>query len=196
MASRKPVDEIALVGLRQGDELVAEQDEGRRPGLGLGHVADLDASAADGGRRVGIDRAFEPTVEPRRRQAPVPGLGHPEGGLEELVDAEPGLPRDRDHRGAADLRQQTLGRFAHLAELRAARLDQVPFVDADHDGTPFPLGEIRDREVLLFERDRGVEQHDHDFGEFHGADRVGQPRVSRACRRCGRACAGPRCRTP
>ena len=28
-------------------------------------------------------------------------------------------------------------------------------------------------QILLLERDRGVEEHDHDFGEAHGAQRVG-----------------------
>ena len=38
---------------------------------------------------------------------------------------------------------------------------------------PFRLDEIDDRQVLLLERDRGVEQQHHHLGEPHGPQRIG-----------------------
>ena len=43
----------------------------------------------------------------------------------------------------------------------------IPFIDGDHHGAAFALGQIGDAQVLLFKRNSCVQQnHDH-FGKFH-----------------------------
>src|SRR5215469_15782727 len=55
------VDQIALIIVRQGIELVAEQRKGGRPRLGLGHVADAHPPSPDCGRGVAGEGAFQKT---------------------------------------------------------------------------------------------------------------------------------------
>src|SRR5579863_8730038 len=66
------VGEKPLVALGDGVDLIAEQNEERRPGFRLRHVADLYAPAGDGGRRRRFDDRRKPAVEPARRNALVP----------------------------------------------------------------------------------------------------------------------------
>ena len=78
-----------------------------------------------------------------------------------------------DHARSAQLRQEPVGFLAQFARLVALVVDEVPFVEADDQRPALLLDEIGKRQVLLFERDRGVEQKHHDFGEAHRAQRVG-----------------------
>src|SRR3546814_3557492 len=56
-------DLIAAIAFGQFVQPVAEDDEGRRPRLCLGDIAQLDAPAAGRGRRVLVDGLFKPAVE-------------------------------------------------------------------------------------------------------------------------------------
>src|SRR5829696_8496606 len=166
------VDQIPRVRLRERVELVAEDREGRRAGLRLRYIADLDAPAGDRRRRVRGKRPLAPLVQPRRRDAAVPDLVGSHDRLHEPVEALASEPRDRDERRAPHLRQEPRRLLAQLLEESRLVGDEVPFVQADDDRPPLLLDQVDDREVLLLERDRGVEEHDHDLGKAHGAQRV------------------------
>src|SRR5438309_1720147 len=74
------VDQIALIILGHLLGASAEYDEGRRPRLGLGDVAQLQPAALDQRRLVPVERGFEPPVQGARRYATVPDLMHlPDG---------------------------------------------------------------------------------------------------------------------
>src|SRR6185312_11470181 len=66
------VNEIALVGVRHRVGAGAEQDEARRPALGLGDVVELETAAGDGRRRVRRGCVLEPTIERGGGNALVP----------------------------------------------------------------------------------------------------------------------------
>src|SRR3546814_10894433 len=57
------VDQIALIAVGKLIVPRAEQHEAGGARLGLRQIAQLDPLAAGRGRRLGIDRAFEPAVE-------------------------------------------------------------------------------------------------------------------------------------
>src|SRR3546814_5159305 len=57
------VDQIALIAVGKLIDPRAEQHEAGGARLGLRQIAQLDPLAAGRGRRIGIDRAFEPAVE-------------------------------------------------------------------------------------------------------------------------------------
>ncbi len=98
------------------------------------------------------------------------GLDH---RLQQLVDMRAGEAGKRDHPDAAQLRQQPVGLGAQLLSGEALVLDEIPFVETDDDRPALALGEIGEREILLLEGDRRVEQQNDDLGEAHGAQRVG-----------------------
>ena len=93
--------------------------------------------------------------------------------FDQLVDMRAGEARDGDDARALELRQQPVGLVAQFLRLVALVVDQVPFVEADDQRPALALDEIGERQVLLLERDRRVEQQDHDLGEAHRAQRVG-----------------------
>ena len=84
-----------------------------------------------------------------------------------------GEARERHHRRAPHLRQQPRRLLLQLLQQALLVGDEVPFVEADDEGAALLLDEVDDRQVLLLERDRGVEQHHHDLGEAHGAQGIG-----------------------
>src|ERR1700730_5202919 len=66
------VDEIAQVGLRHGVRARTEQDETRRPRLGLGDVIQFQPSARHRRRRFVVDGLLDPAIKRSRRHPPVP----------------------------------------------------------------------------------------------------------------------------
>ena len=119
-----------------------------------------------------LDHAGQPAIEPRRRHMRVPVALDGEDRVHQPVDILAGEPGQRHHRHAAQLRQQPVAGLAQARQRRVLVLDQVPFIDRDHQGAPFALHKIRQRQILLFERDGGVEhQHDH-FGILDRAQAV------------------------
>ena len=93
--------------------------------------------------------------------------------LHELVDMGAGQARNGDHAGSAQLRQEPVGFGAQFARLVAFVVDEVPLVEPDDQRPALLLDEIGERQVLPFERDRGVQQEHHDLGEAHRPQRVG-----------------------
>src|SRR5439155_774747 len=67
------VDEVAPVALRQLARLRGEESEGRRAGVGLRHVAQLEAAAGDQRRRMPLLHLGQPAVEDGRGDVAVPG---------------------------------------------------------------------------------------------------------------------------
>ena len=63
------------------------------------------------------------------------------------------------------MRQQTVRLGPQLLGLAALVVDEVPFVQADDQGASLALDQVGDRQVLLLERDRRIEQQHDDFGE-------------------------------
>ena len=63
-----------------------------------------------------------------------------------------GARRQCNDRHALDLRQHAIGFLAQSRANTRLPLDQVHFVEADDDGAPFPLDEVGNPDVLLFER--------------------------------------------
>ena len=51
-------------------------------------------------------------------------------------------------------------------------LDQVPFVDRDDQSAALALDQIGQRQILLFERDSGIEHQHHDFGILDRAQAI------------------------
>ena len=65
-----------------------------------------------------------------------------------------------------------VGLFLELGEQALLVGDQVPFVEADHDGPALALGQVDKRQVLLLERDGRVEQHHDHFCKADSAQRI------------------------
>src|SRR5215207_11645041 len=80
------VYQIANIGLRQFPGVRAEDDESRRPGIRLRHVAQLDAAAAGCGRRMALDHLRKPAVERGGRDAPVPDVISRQYGLHQAIE--------------------------------------------------------------------------------------------------------------
>ena len=167
------VDEVTLVAFGDAGDGIAEQNEERRTRLGLGDVADLDAPPGGGRRRRRVDdgasQRLSRPVEMRMfqtasvattasmslsRWAPV----RPETGITRV-------PRSCGRRRSASARNSRA-----LSLLLSI---EVPFVEPDDERPALLLDEIGEGEVLLLERDRGVEQEHHDFREPHRPQRVG-----------------------
>src|SRR3546814_10763068 len=88
------VDQIALIAVGKLIDPRAEQHEAGGARLGLRQIAQLDPLAAGRGRRIGIDRAFEPAVEFAGADPARPCLARLERDLEQRIDALAGRPRD------------------------------------------------------------------------------------------------------
>ena len=153
--------------------MIAEQHEIGRARLRLGHVADLDATSRHGRRRRVVDHRRQPAIEPPGGDARVPDRVRRDHSFHQLVEMRARQAGNRDHAQAAQLRQQTVRLGAQLLRHHALVLDQVPFVEPDHDRPALALGEIGEGQILLLERDRGVEQQNDDLGEADRAQRVG-----------------------
>ena len=52
-------------------------------------------------------------------------------------------------------------------------LDQIPLVDGKHQRAAFALDQVGDAQILFLELVLGVHHQHDDFGETHGAQRVG-----------------------
>ena len=116
-----------------------------------------------------MSQRFSRPVEMRVFQTSVGG----DDRLHELVDVGAGQARNGNHARSAQLRQETVGLGAQFARLVAFVGDQVPLVEPDDQRPALLLDQIGERQVLLFERDSGVEhEHDH-FRETHRPQRVG-----------------------
>ena len=83
------------------------------------------------------------------------------------------IMRQGDYARASELRQQAVGLGAQLLRLGALVLDEIPFVEADHHRPALAFGEVGQRQILLLERDRRIQQQDDDFGEAHCTQGVG-----------------------
>ena len=93
--------------------------------------------------------------------------------MHQPVDPFAGQARDGSDLDAAQMRQQAVGLLAQLFQFGAAILDQIPFVEADDECPALAFDEVGDGQILLLQRDGRIEQDDDDFGEAHGAQRVG-----------------------
>src|SRR5260370_42309143 len=87
------VDEIPAIAFGKLVGTIAEHDEGRRAGVYLGDVAELNALPFGRGGRFGVDLLLEPAAERPGRDPLDPCLAQLESDLEDLVDALPGLRR-------------------------------------------------------------------------------------------------------
>ena len=76
-------------------------------------------------------------------------------------------------RAPAQLRQQPVGLGPQFPRPVGLVVDQVPFVEADDQRPALALDEVGERQILLFEGNRRVEQKHDDLGEAHRAQRVG-----------------------
>src|SRR3546814_3419771 len=85
----------------------------------------LDPLAAGRGRRIGIDRAFEPAVEFAGADPARPCLARLERDLEQRIDALAGRPRDGEQRNALGLRQPVLERPAYRSEEHTSELQSL-----------------------------------------------------------------------
>src|SRR3546814_10745000 len=97
------VDQIAFIASRQAVSPRAEDHEGRRPRPRLRDIAQLDALTPRRRRRIILDRAFEPAVEPRGRHAVRPDFALLERGAHQRIDALARRARNGEHGHALDL---------------------------------------------------------------------------------------------
>ncbi len=102
----------------------------------------------------------------------IPGLLDLEDRRHQPVEVAALHSTDRHHRHAAHLRQQFLALLAQLGESAVLVLDEVPFVDRDDHGAALAFDQIGERQILLFEGDRGIEQQHHHFGVLDGAEGI------------------------
>ena len=72
--------------------------------------------------------------------------------LHQPVQALTGFRRHNRDADSLDLRQQPIDRVTQSRKCAWLPFDQIPFVDSNDDGPPFPLDQIGDPDVLLFER--------------------------------------------
>jgi hypothetical protein len=135
----------------------------------LRDVAQLDALAAGRGRRIALDRRFEPAVELAGRHTLRPDFAHLESGREQLVYAFAGEAGHGEQRDTASLAQPFLKRGADAVEQRTAAFRHVPFVDRDQERAAFLQHMIGDAQVLRLQPTRGVEQEDHHLREVDRA---------------------------
>ena len=196
-ASRRLLVEVAHIGHGQVVELVAEQREGRRPRLGLRHIADLDAPAGDSRRRMGREHAFEPAIDLRGGNAAVPDLIGAEDRLHQPVDALAGdAPRAARSATPRICAKQMMRLLLQLGEQALLVGDEVPFVQADHDGNVPRARSGRPSVRSCFSKGMVASSRT----TTTSAKRMARSesctrRASPASRRCGRACAFRRCRT-
>ena len=79
---------------------------------------------------------------------------------------------DREQRHAANLCEPFIERVANTVEEGARAFGNIPFVDRDHQGTPFFEHHVGDAKILRFEPARGIEQQHDDLGEIDRTPRV------------------------
>ncbi len=75
------------------------------------------------------------------------------------------------------MRQKAIGLLAQFLQLLVRIGDKVPLVQAKHERPALAFDKIGDGEILLLEGNGRVEQHDDDFGETHGAQRIGDGKL-------------------
>src|SRR6185369_3704660 len=168
----KGVEEVAAVALGKLIGAVAEHDEAGRAGFDLGDVAKLDPLAPGRGRRVGLDRMFEPAVELTGRDTPAPLVPEVERDLEDRIDALSGLRGDREKWYVPQLRQSLAKRLLDPVEQGRGMFGDVPFVDGD-DETPTLFDDLAgDAQVLRLQSSSGVQQQDYNFGKIDCPFRV------------------------
>src|SRR5690606_10785693 len=118
-------------------------------------------------------RLSQPSIEVRRRHAPVPGLIDLHHGAEEPVESTL-RQGGYGHKGdARDLRQLFGRRFPQLAQQRLLFRDEVPFVDGDYERAAFLGDEATEGEVLVLERRLCIDQQDDNLCETDRAERIG-----------------------
>src|SRR6185312_8917227 len=167
------VDEVALIGRGHGIWPRGKDDEARRAHAGLRHVAEFQSPAGDRRRRMRFGGRVEPAIELGGRDVGVPDLLGGKDRLHQPVDVAAGEARERYQRHAAQLRQQAFAGFAQPSQRAGLVLDQIPFVEGDDEAAPFPLDQIGECQVLLFEGDRGIEQQHDDLGILDRAQGIG-----------------------
>src|SRR3546814_7812304 len=114
--------QIAFIASRQAVSPRAEDHEGRRPRPRLRDIAQLDALAPRRRRRIILDRAFEPAVEPRGRHAVRPDFALLERGAHQRIDALARRARNGEHGHALDLAEPVVERVRseeHTSELQS-----------------------------------------------------------------------------
>lgn len=79
----------------------------------------------------------------------------------------------------AKLRQKALEHLFEFRKLFLLVAFQIPFVHRNDDRAALGLGKIGNPQVLLFERDLHVQQHDNNLGKAHGAQTVGDRQLLR-----------------
>src|SRR5579862_528414 len=160
--------QVAQPRFRQRLQLVPEQRKGRRPRLGLRHVANPDAAAFDGGWRMPFECPLQETIQVGGCDTPVPRAFGGKNGRKKPRQPFAALGRKNDEGCAGNLRQETVALLAKCADRTQLCSDQIPFVDGENNGAAFAYNEIGNGEVLLFEGLRRVDQDHHAFGEADG----------------------------
>ena len=112
-------------------------------------------------------------VQGRRRHSPIPDCVSFADGLHQPVQASTGFCRDQRDLDSLKLWQQPIDIAPQSRQCARLRFDQVPFVDRNNNGAPFPLDKVGNPDVLLLERGLRVNDHDDDFGETDRIERVG-----------------------
>jgi methyl-accepting chemotaxis protein len=160
------VHQIAGVVLRRLFRARSEHHEGRRPGLGLGHIAQLQPAAADQRRLVGLQRMLEPAVQFSGGNALVPYLMRLTNGGQQPVHPGAGQRGQRHYGDALHLRQAVLQPLHDRLAGRVAIGHGVPFVQGDDAGPALALDQAGDLQILVVDALSRVQGQHHDLGHF------------------------------
>src|SRR3546814_10994409 len=118
----------------------SEDHEGRRPSARLRDIAQLYALAPRRRRRIMLDRAFEPAVEPPGRHAVRPDFALLERGAHQRIDALARRARNGEHGHALGLAEPAADRVANAVDWRGRIPGDIPFVQRAEPGPALPVG--------------------------------------------------------
>src|SRR6266550_1465157 len=130
----QPVLEIAPIREMDRGRVVGEEHERRWRNSRLGSVEDLRATALDDRRNLTFDGCSDDPVQFGRGDPLAPLAPDVDGHLQHPPDSLAGLRTDGDERGEIEERHLVVDPVDVLVERPIALvLDEVPFVDGDHE---------------------------------------------------------------
>jgi hypothetical protein len=168
----KPMDQVALVGLRHFFRPVADDGESGRGSTDLRSVQQLDLLSRLLRGSVPLDQLGQNLVDLRGGYPHLSSLRHLQNQLEHLPDALTSQCGDIQKGNVP--KKRCLGDESLLpltSSVGVFLLDQVPLIHQDdQSGSPVP-GLGRDPKILIVHADGGIHHQHADVGPFNGAFR-------------------------
>ncbi len=123
------------------------------------------------------NNASKPAIEATCRNTTVPDFVGSDKVFHKLVEALTALTGNRHSANTTHLRKQTRSLFVKIGQNHLAVFDQIPLVKRDDRRAAFADNKIGDLQILLFKRNRRIENDDNHFGKADSTQAIGDRKL-------------------